>query len=164
MGVRHSKGTVTLPEVSKQASVTDLQKLVASATGIEAERQVIKHGVPPVVLSSELGDAVQLADLPLGTRDLLTLEERSPPRTPMASARTEDLPYRAAKKRPHVDLQTTPAATSTVGSDPPAKSLLPAFDKAIAAAQKHAQSLPEDVHQVWALRRAKAAVLKSIQH
>mmetsp|Transcript_34719 Transcript_34719/g.98560 ORF Transcript_34719/g.98560 Transcript_34719/m.98560 type:complete len:331 (+) Transcript_34719:70-1062(+) len=41
--------------------------------------------------------------------------------------------------------------------------LLPAFDRAIRAAEQHARLLPEDKHQVWALKKGKAAVLESLK-
>merc|ERR1719240_112590 len=42
--------------------------------------------------------------------------------------------------------------------------LLPAFDRAIAAARRNAQLNPEDQHQVWALNKGKKAVLESLKH
>eukprot|EP00930_Biecheleria_cincta_P097248 TRINITY_DN88970_c0_g1_i1.p1 TRINITY_DN88970_c0_g1~~TRINITY_DN88970_c0_g1_i1.p1 ORF type:complete len:213 (-),score=53.40 TRINITY_DN88970_c0_g1_i1:150-788(-) len=47
--------------------------------------------------------------------------------------------------------------------DPPSSDLLPAFDKAIAAAIARSKNSGEDKHHVPALRKAKKAVLQSLQ-
>lgn len=54
-------------------------------------------------------------------------------------------------------------ASAASSSGGPAQSeLLPAFDRAIKSAEAHAKMIPDDKHRVWALRKAKAAVVASL--
>lgn len=69
---------------------------------------------------------------------------------------------RLAKKRIMSEL-AGPAQGQSAAGDIPESELLPAFDRAIAEATAHAKMLPEDKHQVFALRKGKAAVIESLK-
>eukprot|EP00929_Paragymnodinium_shiwhaense_P054918 TRINITY_DN27527_c0_g1_i1.p1 TRINITY_DN27527_c0_g1~~TRINITY_DN27527_c0_g1_i1.p1 ORF type:complete len:292 (+),score=67.69 TRINITY_DN27527_c0_g1_i1:73-876(+) len=79
---------------------------------------------------------------------------------------------REAKKRFLREAKETSAAANAAGrgrrqasggDDVFESSLLPAFDRAIAAATANARMNPEDQHQVWALRKAKKAVIEHLK-
>jgi len=46
----------------------------------------------------------------------------------------------------------------------PQSELLQAFDRAIKSAERHSRMIPDDKHQVWALRKARSAVIASLKH
>lgn len=198
--VRHRDGAMTIPDICLDATVADLQRMIAAGTGVPAERQVLKVGVPPVVLSSELGNAVKLGEVGINNRDTVVVEESAQPFRSSAAGRADpgepvcstsgsvalpllttasNKPACAAKKRSNEQVlhankaacaaldKTRSSEQVNVGNDAPddprARDMLPAFDRAIAAASKHAGNCPEDKHHAWALRKGKLAVVESIK-
>lgn len=151
--VRHRGGNTTISNVPDGATVADLQKLIAAATGMASEQQILKCGVPPMQLSSELGDAVTLAEVGICNRDTVLVEERG-------QASSSSTGGCGASSTSTVRKRTCDGSDD---ADPRASDVLAAFDRAIAAAVKHAAMLPEDKHQVWAMRQGKAAVVESIK-
>jgi len=180
--VRHRDGTITIPDINKEATVADLQKLIAAGTGVAADRQLLKCGVPPVQLSSDLGHAVKLLEVGIGNRDMVIVEERTPSsgssagslRTgatgtdmancsgPSKKAGQAADSVRAAKKRGPSELHEGDRGHNAE-TDARARDILPAFDRAIAAASKNFANTGEDKHQAWAMRKGKAAVLESLK-
>jgi len=143
--LRHGPSTITIAAIPENATVSDLRALVAEKTGVDADRQLLKVGVPPKLLHETSADQ-RLTDLGCQNRDILIVEEVKEVLLPVSS--------------------TTKSAGDSVSDsvdDACASELLPAFDRAIAAAREHAKLLPEDKHQVWALQRGKAAVQESLK-
>eukprot|EP00419_Tripos_fusus_P024637 CAMPEP_0172730454 /NCGR_PEP_ID=MMETSP1074-20121228/98178_1 /TAXON_ID=2916 /ORGANISM="Ceratium fusus, Strain PA161109" /LENGTH=245 /DNA_ID=CAMNT_0013558189 /DNA_START=64 /DNA_END=801 /DNA_ORIENTATION=+ len=130
--------------------MSDLRAHVAQKTGISADRQLLKVGVPPKLLREASADQC-LTDLGCQSRDTLIVEEVTEVLLPVSST------PKSAGRVPSAKLQN-----ENVG-DAPASDLLPAFDRAIAAAREHVKLLPEDKHQVWALQRGKAVVQESLK-
>lgn len=174
--VRHCGKAVTLQGVPEQCTVDGLRQLVALETGMLPERQVLKVGTPPVPLPVASGD-VRIAALGCSDRSTVILEEMPAAELPVEHSDASDSPdeSRAVAKRRRVqsaDESSTEApgrfraaagVAASAEEDIPESELLPAFDRAIRAAEAHARMLPEDKHQVWALRKGKAAVLESLK-
>jgi len=154
--LRHGSSTTTLAAIPDQATLSDLRARVAEKTGIEADRQLLKVGVPPKLLQQTSEDQ-RLTELGCQNRDTFIVEEVAEVLLPVSS--TSDSAGAAEPGRTH----SAKLQDETASSDAPASDLIPAFDRAIAAAREHAKMLPEDKHQVWALQRGKAAVQDSLK-
>mmetsp|Transcript_24769 Transcript_24769/g.65005 ORF Transcript_24769/g.65005 Transcript_24769/m.65005 type:complete len:295 (-) Transcript_24769:88-972(-) len=174
--LRHSGGVKTLSEVPACAKLANLRQLIADETGVPVERQVLKVGVPPKPLPN-ISASSCLADAGLCDRDTILVEElpvamgsdQSKQRHVVemsveaadSNVVTERSPAtRQAKKRMADEMASS---SRGVNLDTPESELLPAFDRAIAEATRHAKMLPEDKHQVFALRKGKAAVIESLK-
>mmetsp|Transcript_49453 Transcript_49453/g.97806 ORF Transcript_49453/g.97806 Transcript_49453/m.97806 type:complete len:272 (+) Transcript_49453:53-868(+) len=141
--LRHGGKTLTLKDVPAGASLAALQVLISSETGIPPERQTLKVGVPPEPIR-EVGPRVELTQAGIQDRETIIVEEQ-----PVAT------PAPRAPRRARAQVDTS--------EDFPDSELLPAFDRAIAVAQRHVKEVPEDRHQVWALRKARAALVDSLK-
>lgn len=145
--------------------MADLQKSISDGIGISPESQLLKCGVPPVQLSSDLGHAVKLLEIGIRNRDTIVLEELE---RRACGAEGLEAPCSASSNavgQPKPDSKKRKSEHISTGdpSDARASEILPAFDRAIAAAAKHVALLPEDKHQVFALRKGKAAVVASLK-
>jgi len=152
--LRHGPSTTTIAAIPDSATVSDLRAHVAEKTGVDADRQLLKVGVPPKLLPETSAD-VRLTDLGCQNRDIIIVEELSKVLLPVSST-----PTSAGAGQGHAP--STKSQGENV-SDACASELLPAFDSAIAAAREQAKMLPEDKHQVWALQRGKTAVQESLK-
>lgn len=171
--IRYPWGMTTLAGVPKSMTVAQLRDLIAEETGMMPSRQRLKLGVPPAPLEEGILEEAGIQD-----RDTITVEEQESDPAWRAAVDLDDdelLPVQASA-------QSRRGAKRSAGSqaggskkaakagrsgdatgDVPESELLPAFDRAIKAATEHAKMLPEDKHQVWALRRGKSAVLESLK-
>jgi len=136
--------------VSKEATLGELQELISAETGVSPAAQLLHCGVPPKVLPH--GPSTRsLVGLGCSDRDTILVKER-------VTLPVQENAVTGAKKR------TREVSDGDADSrDVPESELLPAFDRAIKAATEHAKMLPEDKHQVFALRRGKAAVIESLK-
>lgn len=172
--LRFKGRSATLSNVPEDLGVAEFQALLASKTGVPPERQALRLGVPPVPL--KVG-ARTLLEAGCRDRDTLMLEETSgeaaeaeeeqekeeEPELPVASQAAGS--SGETRKRLLVPVSAAGrAAAAAAGLDTPESNLLPAFDRAIAAAEAHAGMIPEDKHQVFALRKGKMAVLESLKN
>lgn len=158
--MRHEDAAVKILEVSEDATVADLQEEVAERTGVATGRQLLTVGNPPMQLSSDLGDAVRLLEVGICNHDTVIVKERSG----LPSGSCSIGSNAAADSAPAPKRRKSNPVTVERGApcDPRGSDVLPAFDRAIAAASKNAATMPEDKHQVFALRKGKAAVIASL--
>lgn len=163
--LRFEGRSATLAGVPETITVEKLRDLLAEKTGVPAERQVIKCGVPPVPLK----EAGLLIEAGCQDRDTLLLEQKVSAAECAATSEgdgTAAAPAAVATRKRRREPETAASFPGSQGSgnkDPHGAELLPAFDRAIRAAeQQHARS-GEDKHQVWALKKGKAAVLESVK-
>jgi len=174
--IRYSEGAFTL-NISESSTLVELHKQISARTGLNTSEQQLKVGIPPKPLADPATSA-SLAKVGIHDRDTIIVERRKDPAaaglghdaTSQAnkSVGSERLPSesaREAKKRFLKEaMQAKGSSSSSRGSeDLPESELLPAFDRAIAAATEHVKNVPEDKHQVWALRRGKKAVIESLK-
>lgn len=159
--LKYSGRSFTVQEVDNLTTVAEFQKVIAQKTGCLPEQQLLKFGVPPKELSSELGDAVSLLDVGLSHRDTVLVECRE-----MGKRKKSSSSEGEQSKRQRIGTNSTNVRTETSlrdDSDPKAADLLPALDRAIASTSRQVGATGEDKHQVWALRKAKTKIIESIK-
>mmetsp|Transcript_37782 Transcript_37782/g.70010 ORF Transcript_37782/g.70010 Transcript_37782/m.70010 type:complete len:289 (-) Transcript_37782:115-981(-) len=164
--IRYPWGQATLAGLPGSMTVAQLRDLIAEETGLVPSRQRLKLGVPPTPLEEGILEEAGIRD-----RDTITVEEQdSQPQLPAVEAaevtdeeEEASSPAVATSAQPRRRVGVKRPADSVPGDDVRESELLPAFDRAIAAAVEHAKMLPEDKHQVWALRKAKNAVLANLR-
>lgn len=187
--LRHAGGTATLVDIPDNATLKILQDRIQEETGVLPSRQSLKvAGVPPRLIPSESACS-RLDTLGCGNRDTIILDacaevSSAQLETPANTTGGIELPlevesdddyseplcHQRGRKRVGDVLADAPANARRPKSivegrkgDARESELLPAFDRAIAAAQKHVKMVPDDRHQVFALRKGKAAVSESLK-
>jgi len=159
--LRFEGRAATLTGIAEDMPVAQFQRLLAEKTGVPPEQQVLKHGgtVPPTLLDVLLGTLVEAGCC---DRDTLILEKKPAPDSDVALpvSSTGESSCGSSSKRVREDARSVPAACN---QDPRGPELLRAFDGALRAAEAHVREVPDDKHQVFALRKAKAVVAESIE-
>lgn len=178
--IRFGARATTLDGVPEGCTVEGLRELIAVETGVPAARQLLKVGVPPAPITAVGGSPAVLAGATLAevgcrNRDTIVVEDLDSSAQPPRSGASPCTASAAAAGSGTSNSAASSAPASMTGGarkrpqqqpqqqDVPESDLLPAFDRAIAAAERHARLLPEDKHQVFALRKGKAAVLESLR-
>jgi len=156
--LRFEGRAATLTGVAEDMTVVELQRLLAEKTGVPPEQQVIKHGVPPTLLKQ----LATLAEAGCCDRDTLLLEKNiaADSDVVLPASRAGESSCDNSCKRLRGD---TRGVSLESGQDPHGPELLRAFDGALRAAEAHVKVVPDDKHQVFALRKAKAAVVESVK-
>mmetsp|Transcript_10140 Transcript_10140/g.30400 ORF Transcript_10140/g.30400 Transcript_10140/m.30400 type:complete len:283 (+) Transcript_10140:55-903(+) len=160
--LRRGGRTVALDGLPEGITLAQFRKLVSEKTGVPPARLILKLGVPPKPLPDDLPSQL-LLECGCRDRDTVIAEEREATDAAYDAAEHAEPGACGGTKPWHRAPATEDGGAGAGVVDAPSSELLPAFDRAIRAATEHARILPEDQHQVWALRRAKAAVLESLK-
>jgi len=93
----------------------------------------------------------------------ITASELSGAPNPSGRAAASTAPSQTLPKRSTYSAEGTGTRASLTHPETPQSELLPAFDRAIKSAERHSRMIPDDKHQVFALRKARSAVIASLQ-
>lgn len=158
--LRHPKGTTTLAGLPESMTLSDFRDMVAEEAGISLTQLELRIGVP-TSRSLDGAESRTLSEAGIGDRDVViaTLRPRQEATVAGEGACEREVEEGAALSGKSGGRKRALPAVH----EPRASDLLPALDRAIAAATKQVAISGQDKHQIFALRKAKAAVVESLK-